>query len=315
MLQHILQVKDMYTLRNSVASLSCSTPYFRGKRRLGNMISRLSTDFSKDLECISTVRMQDGTLMQLDIRSRTEQWPYWTGTYENDIISKLSNCLRERCVVFDVGANIGFYSIPLGQKLLRLDGVLYAFEPVNSNFDRLTTNISLNGLEKTVLAHNIALGDSEGVIQMSMENTSNAKTGNAVMVKGEIQSTYFGANSTARLTQLDTFVKEQNIQSCHLVKIDVEGAEVMFLQGGMSFLSQTRPIIYGEFNNYFLPKFGHSFLDVVNIVSPWGYRFFQQTKLGQFIEIEQPKPNLEHLLLMPSETPDSLLNHLGVVQK
>jgi FkbM family methyltransferase len=305
----------MYRLRNSVASFSRSTPYFRGKRRLGNIISRLSTDFTKDLECISTVRMQDGTLMQLDVRSRTEQWPYWTGTYDNDMILKLSNCLRERCIVFDVGAHIGFYSIALGQKLSSLDGVLHAFEPVKSNFDRLTTNISLNGLEKTVLAHNVALGNSEGVIQMSMENTKNAKTGNAVMVKGEISSTYFGSNSTAHLTQLDTFVKEQNIQRCHLIKIDVEGAEVMFLRGGMSFLSQTRPIIYGEFNNYFLPRFGHSFLDVFDIVSPWDYRFFQQTKLGHFVEIGYPKPNLEHILLTPSETPDSVLNQLGVVQE
>jgi Methyltransferase FkbM domain len=120
-------------------------------------------------------------------------------------------------------------------------------------------------------------------------------------------------NSTARLTLLNSFVKEQQIESCHLIKIDVEGAEVMFLRGGASFLSKTRPINYGEFNNYFLPKFGHSFIDVVDIVSQWNYRFFQQTKLCQFVEIRQIKPNLEHILLIPAETPDSVLKQLGVI--
>ena len=305
----------MYKLRNSVASWSRSTPYFRGKRRLGNSLSHILTNFNSDRKCISKVRMQNETWMQLDVRSRTEQWSYWTGYYDDDIITRLSNCLKEKCVVFDIGANIGFYSVALGCKLQTLNGQLYAFEPVKSNFDRLTTNISLNNLEKTVLPHKIALGDDESTIEMSMENINNSMTGNAVMVRGKIPSDYFGMNSLARLTRLDTFVKEQNIKNCHLIKIDVEGAEVMFLRGGVSFLSQTRPIIYGEFNNYFLPKFGSTFLDVVNIVSPWNYRFFKQNKSGQFIEIEEPQPKLEHILLTPSETSNSILNQLGVIKE
>jgi FkbM family methyltransferase len=72
---------------------------------------------------------------------------------------------------------------------------------------------------------------------MSMENGNNSRTGNAVILKGEIPSNYFGINSTAHLTQLDTFVKEQQIHNCHLIKIDVEGSEVMFLRGGISFIT------------------------------------------------------------------------------
>jgi hypothetical protein len=162
------------------------------------------------------------------------------------------------------------------------------------------------------LAYDIALGDDEGMIEISMENKNNSSTGNAVMIAA-FPADYFGRTSKAHLTRLDTFVKKQNIQNCDLIKIDVEGAEVMFLRGGASFLSQTRPIIYGEFNNYFLPKFGASFLDVVNIVLPWNYRFFQQKRSGQFIEIKQFKPDLEHIILAPSETPNFILNKLGII--
>lgn len=303
----------MYTFRNSISALSRSLPYFRGKRRLGIEISRLLTNYTSDQECITTVQMRDGSLMQLDVRSGTEQWSYWTGDYDNSTISKLSSCLKEQFVVFDIGANIGFYSVALGRRLKALNGIIYAVEPVKTNFDRLTTNILLNNLGSVVLAHNIALGDEEGTIEICMANDNNSKTGNAVIVKGKIPDDYFDVRTKARITKLDIFAKEYKIEACHLIKIDIEGAEVMFLRGATSFLSQHRPIIYGEFNNFFMPKFGCSFLDVVDIVAPWDYRFFKQTKQGYFIEVKQPEADLENVLLAPSEISNSVLTRLGVI--
>lgn len=276
----------MYALRDSTASLSRSTPYFRGKRRIGNLISRLCTNFNHSPECISKVKMQDGSLMKLDVRSRTEQFSYWTGTYDNKIISKLSSCFTKDCIVLDVGANIGFYTVPFAHKLKKLGGHVHAFEPVNSNFERLVSNISLNNIETTVSAHCLALGDDEGIIEMSMESDNHSSSGNAVMVKGEIPANYFGVKSTARLTRFDTFAKEENIKYCSLIKIDIEGAEVMFLRGGISFIKRTRPIIYGEFNSYFLPKYGNTFSDVVDIFKPLKYRFFKQVSSSDFLEVE-----------------------------
>jgi hypothetical protein len=185
----------MWAFRNLIASLSRSTPYVRGKHRLGNTIGRLLTNFDSDQECISTVKMRDGSWMQLDMRSRTEQWSYWTGSYDNNILERLSSCLREKCIVFDVGAHVGFYSVALGRKLQALNGQLHVFEPAKSNFERLTTNILLNNIEGIGSAHNIALSDDEGIIEMSMENGNNSRAGNAVMVKGEIPTNYFGMNS------------------------------------------------------------------------------------------------------------------------
>jgi FkbM family methyltransferase len=302
----------MYILRNSIARISRSIPYFYGKFRLGKTISHLLSSYEQDGECIETVKMKDGHLMQIDIRSRTEAWSYWTGEYDDDIISKLSTCLKKDFVALDIGANIGFYSIAWGHKLKSLDGLIYAFEPVKTNFNRLVNNISLNGLEEVVLPFDIALGDREGTIEMSMESSNNSQTGNAVMVMGEISSDYFERNNTARLTTLDLFAEEQKIKKCHLIKIDVEGAEVLFLQGSKIFINRHRPIIYGEFNSYFLTQFGQSFIDVVGIVASWSYRFFKQTKTGSFTEVTKPDVGLENVLLVPSETTDSMLAQLGV---
>jgi hypothetical protein len=44
----------------------------------------------------------------------------------------------------------------------------------------------------------------------------------------------------------------------------------------------------------------------------WDYRFFKQTPQGDFIEVKKPDVGLEHVLLVPSETPDSTLIQMGV---
>ena len=303
----------MSILRNFIATIFRNIPYFYGKRRLGIAIGNLLTNKNSDRDSITTVKMQDGVMMQLDVRSRTEQWSYWTGDYDHELISRLSTYLKEECVVFDVGANIGFYSVSLGNRLKKLNGHLHAFEPVKNNFNRLLHNIALNDLEQIVTAHNIAIGDEEGTIEISMENSNNATTGNAVMVKGKIPANHFGSNTNVRLTKLDTLIEEQQISACHLIKIDIEGAEVMFLRGGKSFLGKNRPLIYGEFNSYFLEQFGHSFLDVVEIVKPWEYRFFKQKEKIYFTEIEDIRVGIENVLLVPSETPSSVLSQFGVI--
>lgn len=300
-------------LRRSIATLSRQLPSFRGKARLGVQVGRALTNAACDKDCIDTITMRDGTRMQIDVRSRTEQWTYWTGEYDAAIISRITSSLSRDCMVFDVGANVGFYSVALGNKLRNLDGRLLAFEPVLSNFERLTACIRLNELQETVSAYNIAVGDEDGVIDLHMEHQGNASTGNAVIVRGKVGTEdKLAANATARITRLDTFVQENKVEKCNFIKIDVEGAEVMFLRGGSRFLSATRPIIYGEFNPYWLKQFGHSFEDVVAIVDPWNYRFFKQVGVSAFSEVDQPEAGLADMLLCPSETQSSVLRGLGV---
>jgi FkbM family methyltransferase len=297
-------------LRNLIAANFRLIPYFRGKWYLGRILGHWLTNSNSDRDSITIITMKDGSPIQLDVRSRTEQWSYWTGEYDDQTILKLAEGLPYQPTILDIGANIGIYSVGLGNKLKQENCIIHAFEPVKSNFERLISNVALNHLEKFIIAHNIALGEEEGEIEISLENDDNAKTGNAVMVKGGISREYFGTYCKCRLTKLDTFVREQQINSCDFIKIDIEGAEVMFLQGAVSFLSQQRPIIYGEFNHFFMQQFGHSFLDVLEIVTPWKYRFFKQGDRGDFIEITQPQVGLENILLIPSEKVEIFLKKL-----
>lgn len=303
----------MYNFRNELANSFRRLPPFRGKGRLGVAIGRPLIHAGDDADSIAEITMRDGTLMRIDVRSRTEQWAYWTGEYDAQIIPLLAACLSEGCTVLDVGANIGFYTIALGKTVRKLHGILHAFEPVRSNFERLMDCVALNAMESTISAHNIALGEEEGIIELHMESQGNASTGNAVMIKGKVGTeNQLANNSSAQITRLDTFAREQKLESCDLIKIDVEGAEVMFLRGGNGFLSKHRPIIYGEFNPYWMAQFGHSFLDVVSIVGQWEYRYFKQVDHASFTEVKNPTEGMRDMLLCPLETSDEVLKKLGV---
>ena len=301
----------MKALRDGLSSAFRALPGFRGKSRAGVALGRLLTDIHDDDDCLATIRMRDGSLMRLDVRSRTEAWAYWTGEYDAAIISRLRTCLTPGSVVLDVGANVGFYSIALGNALKSLGGRLFAFEPVPSNMRRIEEAVVLNDLDETVRAFNVALGDEEGSIDMFMEDDNGARTGNAIMVTKSVADEIV-QNVSARMTRLDTFAAEQHIDSCRLIKIDIEGAEVMFLRGATRFLAAHRPIIYGEFNSYWIKRFGCSFLDVVEILKPLHYRFFKQTAAGEFIETMHPAEGDEDLLLAPDTVDSATLRQLGV---
>jgi FkbM family methyltransferase len=292
----------MPLLRDSLAALLRALPPFPRKDRLGRRIMRRLTDFQSDRDCLVTFRMKDGSRMQADLRSNAEWRSFWTGEYEPETMRLLCSFLKPGAVVLDVGANVGFYSIALGRRLQRMSGKLFAIEPVQGNFARLTRMIALNGLQDTVTAVNMALGCGEGEVPLYWEEETGAATGNAMLLVGEDKR---APNAFARLTRLDTLAQEIPITSCHLIKIDVEGAELDFLRGGSAFLQQHRPIICMEFNAVCMKKFGYTFEDVAALVRPWGYRFYRHDGTDalwntDFAEADGLVSELENLFLLPN---------------
>lgn len=286
-------------LRNRLAAMFRSLPAFRGKGTIGELLQRALTNHTTEKECIATFQMKDGSRMRVDLRSSTEKGAFWTGSYDAGPITKLSNCLRPGSIVLDVGANIGFWSIPLGRRLAALDGTLYAVEPVPANYARLVENISLNGLERVVKPLNVALGDKEGLVQLATTPADSAAiTGNAVVIGGRV---FASATSAARMRRLDDLVIELGITACDFIKVDVEGGEYAFLRGGQSFIAKTRPLIYLELNYCWMEQFGWSFHDLQQFASSLGYSAYREIK-GRFVPADQTGVGIENALLVPLST-------------
>jgi len=303
-------------IRNSLGTFFRSLPYFKGKYRLGPALIPLLTNYQMEEDCLVTLTMQDGSIMRLDLRSFTEQRAFFTGEYDGGIVSRISSILTPGSIVLDVGANVGFYSIALGRKLQKLAGgsQLWALEPVKSNFERLVNLVEINNLEETVKPIRTALGNQEGEIQLQLSEldvSSGSKTGNAFWLK-DIQSDQVKSSCSSPITKLDSFVTQHNIKSCDLIKVDIEGAELEFLKGGLNFIPSTRPVIYGEFSSFWLKEFGYSFLDIAKLAKSWDYNLYQQVGRKDFIEIKEPQIGMSDVLMVPQEKPKTILKSLGV---
>lgn len=71
-------------------------------------------------------------------------------------------CLRVNDTVFDVGANIGIYSLWMSK--FTPEGNIHSFEPDNDNYNALKKNIELNKLEPSVHINKIGISDSTGFL-------------------------------------------------------------------------------------------------------------------------------------------------------
>lgn len=123
-------------------------------------------------------------------------------------------------IVIDIGANIGVFSLYVAQSGVEK---IYAYEPNRSAYNVLLRNISVNGLEKTIIPRRLAVSgcDRETVkIPLGSSPYNKIMRGNTSEVFEEVST-----------VTLDTIISENNLDSVDLVKIDCEGAEYEIIPG------------------------------------------------------------------------------------
>ncbi len=306
----------MKGLISSIASVLRGLPDFRGKHRLGKTIESVTGTINKWEDTEVKIKMKDGFYMTIDVRSGTHHGTFWTGNYDSALIRKLITLLSPDDIILDIGSNIGCYAVPFAKYLKAAGGKgkVYCFEPVHANFAALSKNIEDNLLKEQAVLYNNALGEKDGVIEMLI--TEKGKTSNAVMnLDKDYAATGNFINELAPVKKMDDFYVNENIPGCNFIKIDIEGAEIFFMQGGIGFLDKFRPLIYGEFNSYFLEKFGYSFMDIWSLMEPLGYSCYKQIGKKSFFEPVQPKKGLNNILLVPPGYNTQQLADAGLIQK
>jgi FkbM family methyltransferase len=150
-------------------------------------------------------------------------------------------------VVFDVGANIGvfsLYSAKLGAKRV------FAFEPVKETFDMLKKNIKENNLETIVVPINAAISDKSGFNEIFYNFPGDE--GASIKFSNKLYSEKVVSIS------LDSFCKTKKITP-FFIKIDTEGFEKQVLLGSSKLIKKNHPILcfsaYHYPSDYFeLPK-------------------------------------------------------------
>ncbi len=93
---------------------------------------------------------------------------------EEDFFGSLTSVLRTGGVFFDIGSNLGKFTISFA-KLLGKEGQVIAFEPEERNYERLQENIRLNGLSN-VRAFRKALGEEDAVAGLYVSGFTNEES-------------------------------------------------------------------------------------------------------------------------------------------
>lgn len=158
---------------------------------------------------------------------------------EPDLIQWIEDTVDKDSVFYDVGANIGAYSIYVAKK----GGRVVAFEPFADNYGLLNKNISINNLDGLISAFNIAVHDKTGtdVLFVSKFDPGGAIHTVAVNRGGSAFEEYRTVHHQSVLTfRLDDFVNGSDLPFPTHVKIDVDGNDHLVLDGMDGFMTDKR---------------------------------------------------------------------------
>ena len=164
------------------------------------------------------------------------------GSYEEPVQRAFLSNIQSGDVVYDVGANVGFFSL-LAARRVGPTGQVYAFEPVARNAAAVERSAGLNGFD-TLKVFTRAVGATNGMADLNLAE----HIGGAVLAS-------VGAPPDKRETisvdivTLDHMIREEGLRPPTLVKIDVEGAELDVIRGMKNTLAAHSPVLIIELDD------------------------------------------------------------------
>lgn len=180
-----------------------------------------------------------GEAAGLRLVSRGADPTFARGTYEPPIQRVVVSNLIRGDVFFDVGANIGFFSL-IAARCVGNEGQVYAFEPVPTNAAALVQSAQLNGFD-TIRVFPEAVAATSGRAQLLLAR----HIGGAALASAATPPDVSG-HLEVDVTSLDDALVQRRVRPPNLVKVDVEGAEIDVFRGMKETLRVHRPKIVYE---------------------------------------------------------------------
>jgi FkbM family methyltransferase len=167
-------------------------------------------------------------------------------------------------VVWDIGASVGLFTVHAAAKAARV----VAFEPDPPTFKRLRENVTLNGLDSKVQFQAVALGDARGQLDLASDGLDGfapaLSTGNLQRHKRSV---------SVPVETID-YLSSHDVVLPTVLKIDIEGAELMALRGAKELLRGPKKprLLFIEVHPEFLKGFGSTAGEVTDFLTSSGYR-------------------------------------------
>lgn len=180
-----------------------------------------------------------GISLCLDLQTEKD---YWLGTYEIELQQTIRDQVKPGMVVYDVGANIGYISVMLARQVTRT-GKVFSFEALPENQERFMVNLETSGFADCIQLVRAAVVDKSGTVQFQI-----GPSGGMGKVKGSAGRQEYSYVQTidVQAISLDEFVYQQGNLAPQIVKMDIEGGEILALPGMKQVLEQVKPVMLLE---------------------------------------------------------------------
>jgi FkbM family methyltransferase len=221
----------------------------------------------RGLEVPLVVPWHGGTRVGVTLGNDMSLCLFVAGSFEPNEFAFLDRVVKPGMTFVDIGANEGLFSL-FAARRVGPGGRVVAAEPSSRERRRLEANIARNRLANvTVVPH--AIGEGPGTARLQIATGVHAGHNTlGAFTYDDVSAVDF---ENVPVETLDALAGRLALGAVHVVKIDVEGAELKVLQGAADLLRRTRPILLIEANEGALRGQGASSAAVVALLHELGF--------------------------------------------
>jgi FkbM family methyltransferase len=206
--------------------------------------------------------------------------------------------------ILDVGAFTGVYALTAAHA--NPEARVFCFEPIKGSLNRLMVNLAVNRQVENVRVSDAAVGDTDGTAEMNLFNAPRTMlggtssyallSGSSLVQKGTKEVV---AREPVRMTRLDTFVRDHDVDRVDLVKIDVERAEKMVLAGMSDVVHEHRPHLLVEVFS------GENLQEVAGMLPSYSFAVIDEVEQSARVDDpEIPDGEARNVLFSPNSAAD-----------
>ena len=261
-----------------------STLYIKSRRKLREFLNNNSLGDSKFINFLvrfdiilrktgflnllktGTIKFNSNIFHYGDKDSGIPEFIITNNGYEEVTLHKIESILKDGNIFFDLGANIGFYSV-LGSNFVGKKGIVISFEPTPDTRKYLSKNILANDIHNVVV-ESLAISNKTG--KAFFEVTDNSEC-NSIVLDENVVSGMIEIDTIS----IDDYCIKNNINSIDLIKMDIEGQEYNALLGMKNINKKSKNLkIIFEFNAENLNKNNQQPFIILKTLGEMGFTSF-----------------------------------------
>ena len=180
------------------------------------------------------ITLFNGSKFRVDLSDTIQREIYYSGAYEPAVTKLINTLVQPGDVCVDIGANVGYHTV-IFSSLVGDTGQVHSFEPLPDLFRSLQSNVDLNSITNVTCNQTAVYQDTRQIV-IYLPAAGNSGSGAQFNRKH-----HSGDSVRCQGVDLDNYVNDLKIKDINLIKLDIEGTELMALKGMKNILSQSVP--------------------------------------------------------------------------